>query len=132
MLAVVRDRGLITLEWLLIVGAIAGLAASTVLIVQNVVDDTSDVPVDPISRLIEADISAAQIASDAQRDFNANPTGYVDTTFNDRCQIDLRNDYDEAVASAAWQNPAGPDGLVGTSDDVAAKCDVTPHANLGG
>ena len=53
------QRGLITLEWLLIVGAIAGLAATSVLTVQQVLDDTSEVPVDPLVRVLEADIAAA-------------------------------------------------------------------------
>ena len=59
------QRGLITLEWLLIVGAVAGLAATSVLAVQRVVDDTSEVPVDPLVRVLEADIAAAFIAADA-------------------------------------------------------------------
>ena len=59
------QRGIITLEWLLIVGAIAGLAATSVLAVQRVLDDTSEVPVDPLVRVLEADIAAAFIAADA-------------------------------------------------------------------
>ena len=46
------QRGSITLEWLLIVGAVAGLAATSVLAVQRVVDDTSEVPVDPLVRVL--------------------------------------------------------------------------------
>ena len=59
------ERGIIALEWLLIVGAIAGLAASSVLIVQRVVDDTSEVPVDPLVLVLEADIAAAFVVADA-------------------------------------------------------------------
>ena len=59
------ERGLMTLEWLLIVGAIAGLAATSVLAVQRVLDDTSEVPVDPLVRVLEADIAAAFVAADA-------------------------------------------------------------------
>ena len=59
------QRGVITLEWLLIVGAIAGLAATSVLAVQQVLDDTSEVPVDPLVRVLEADIAAAFVAADA-------------------------------------------------------------------
>ena len=59
------ERGVITLEWLLIVGAIAGLAATSVLAVQRVLDDTSEVPVDPLVRVLEADIAAAFVAADA-------------------------------------------------------------------
>ena len=59
------QRGVISLEWLLIVGAVAGLAAMSVLAVQRVVDDTSEVPVDPLVRVLEADIAAAFVAADA-------------------------------------------------------------------
>ena len=38
----VDERGLTTLEWLLIVAAVAGLAALAVVLVQNVVDDTAE------------------------------------------------------------------------------------------
>ena len=64
------ERGVITLEWLLIVGAIAGLAATSVLAVQRVLDDTSEVPVDPLVRVLEADIAAAFVAADAQAAFD--------------------------------------------------------------
>lgn len=36
------DRGLTTLEWLLIVAAVAGLAALAVVVVQNVVSETAE------------------------------------------------------------------------------------------
>ena len=64
------ERGIITLEWLLIVGAVAGLAASSVLAVQRVLDDTSEVPVDPLVRVLEADIAAAFVTADAQAAFD--------------------------------------------------------------
>ena len=120
-----------TLEWLLIVGLMAGLAASTALIVQRVVDDTSEVPVDPLVRLIEADVEAAFVAADAQAAFDADPANYSDTAFASRCNPGIANTYDE-VNSAAWTTPtAGSDGIAGNADDVAAECDVTPLANLG-
>ena len=124
------DQGLMTLEWLLIVGTIAGLAASTVLIVQRVVDDTSEVPVDPLVRLLEADVEAAFIAAEAQAAFDDPAVTYVDATYSNRCNPGIANTYDE-VSSADWTNPAGPDGIAGNADDVAARCDVTPVANLG-
>ena len=73
------QRGLITLEWLLIVGAVAGLAATSVLAVQRVLDDTSEVPVDPLVRVLEADIAAAFIAADANTAWPVpalQPTGF--------------------------------------------------------
>ena len=118
------DQGLMTLEWLLIVGAVAGLAASTVLIIQRVVDDTSEVPVDPLVRLLEADVEAAFIAAEAQAAFDADPSAYVDSGYASRC-TGLQTTYPDVVSSAGWTTPAaGP-------PDVAARCDVTPKPNLG-
>ena len=37
-----RDGGLVVLEWLLIVAAVAGLAALAVVVAQSVVDDTAE------------------------------------------------------------------------------------------
>ena len=99
------DQGLMTLEWLLIVGAIAGLAASTVLIVQQVVDDTSEVPTDPLVRLIEADVEAAFVASEAQAAFDADPALYtptVDAGYETRCDPGIPTAYSDVAAVAAW------------------------------
>ena len=129
------DSGLITLEWLLIVGAIAGLAASSVLIVQRVVDDTSEVPADPVVRLLEADIEAAFVASDAQAAWDkAVPDGsmFAEPHFNDRC-TDIQNDFSDVVASAVWTAPADPQNTpANLDDDDPARCVVTPRSGLGG
>lgn len=130
------DQGLMTLEWLLIVGAVAGLAASTVLIIQRVVDDTSEVPVDPLVRLLEADVEAAFIAAEAQAVIDADATQYTtaeNTGFSSRCTA-IATTYSDVVESSpgpVWTNPAGPDAVAGNTDDVAARCDVTPKPNLG-
>lgn len=130
------DAGLITLEWLLIVGAIAGLAASSVLVVQRVVDDTSEAPVDPLVRLLEADIEAAFVASDAQAAFDAALSAgltFSDTDFANRCHPGIRNNFPDVVASATWiPRSNGPDGMEGGGDDVPARCVVRPAAGLGG
>lgn len=129
------DAGLITLEWLLIVGAVAGLAAFSVLAVQRVIDDTSEVPADPLVRLLEADIAAAFVASDAQADFDADAAGYVDGNFSSRCN-DIQSDFSDVVSGVPmpmWTTPSlGPDGMPGTNDDEPAKCVVTPRSGLGG
>ena len=130
------DAGLITLEWLLIVGAVAGLAASSVLIVQRVVDDTSEVPVDPLVRLLEADIEAAFVASEAQAAFDAalsarNPSSYVDGNFSSRC-TDVQTDFGDVVANTDWTPPADSGTPANLDDDVPARCVVTPAAGLGG
>ncbi|MYG98026.1 MAG: hypothetical protein F4011_03865 [Acidimicrobiaceae bacterium] len=109
------DRGLITLEWLLIVGAIAGLAASSVLIVQRVVDDQTDVPDDPLVRMLEADIAAAAVAAEAQAVYDDNRFNYVHQDYADRCN-GISTDFSDVVVDDGvdrWVGPEGPDGLRG-------------------
>ena len=125
------ERGIIALEWLLIVGAVAGLAASSVLIVQRVVDDTSEVPVDPLVLVLEADIAAAFVVADA--DTAALSPPYTDADFQQRCQA-LPAAFGDVVHTAVWTpptilpaNPGEPPTL-----DAGARCEVTPHAGLGG
>ena len=131
------QAGLITLEWLLIVGTIAGLAASTTLIVQRVLDDHSEVPPDPVVRFIQADIEAAEIATGAQAVFDqavadGNRSAYTDTDYKNRCEGDLKRAFSDVVTTASWASPSGLDGTAGTPDDVAARCSVTPKSGLGG
>ena len=135
------QAGLITLEWLLIVGTIAGLAASSTLIVQRVLDDHSDVPPDPVVRFIQADIAAAEIATEAQAAFDTDPSAYSNTDdngFKRRCEVNLAADFSDVFAntppppSPSWGSPSDPDGTPGSGDEVAARCSVTPDAGLGG
>ena len=126
------ERGIIALEWLLIVGAVAGLAASSVLIVQRVVDDTSEVPVDPLVLVLEADIAAAFVVADA--DTAALSPPYTDADFQQRCQA-LPAAFGDVVHTAVWRPPttilpANPDDP--PTLDAGARCEVTPHAGLGG
>ena len=60
------DSGLTTLEWLLIVAAVAGLAALAVVLVQNVVSDTSEQIAGSSARKTAAEIAAQKITSDAR------------------------------------------------------------------
>ena len=128
------DRGLISLEWLLVVAAVAGLAASSVLIVQRVVDEHTEVPDDPLVRLLEADIAAAFIADEANAAALSPP--YGDSTFQDRCQVTLVADYADVVAGAAWEPPVlAPPSTSDPPDPPAlssrAKCTVRPVPGLG-
>lgn len=59
-----NDRGLTTLEWLLIVAAVAGLAALAVVLVQNVVDDTAEQISGSSARLTAAQVAAQAISDD--------------------------------------------------------------------
>ena len=60
------ERGLTTLEWLLIVAAVAGLAALAVVLVQNVVDETAEEITGNNARVTAAQVAAARITSDAR------------------------------------------------------------------
>ena len=106
---------------------------------QRVVDDTSEVPVDPLVRVLEADIAAAFIAADANTAALSQP--YNLTGFQQRCEAALLAAFGDVVAQAPqWTPPVtipailpvDPAGL-GTPArlDTGARCDVTP-VRLGG
>ena len=61
------DSGLTTLEWLLIVAAVAGLAALAVVLVQNVVGETSEQIAGSSARETAAKIAATSIMEEADR-----------------------------------------------------------------
>ncbi|MDE0194915.1 MAG: hypothetical protein OXP08_05140 [bacterium] len=106
-----RDRrGLVTLEWLLITGAVGAFAALAVLVVERTVDAEVELPPDPVSRLIDADIDAAFVAADAVRTAvrgaSTAQTGddyspAQDDEFRARCER-IAGTYEDVVASAAW------------------------------
>ncbi len=59
------EDGLTTLEWLLIVAAVAGLAALAVVLVQNVVDDTAEQISGSSARKTAAQVAAARVTQNA-------------------------------------------------------------------
>ena len=61
------DRGLTTLEWLLIVAAVAGLAALAVVLVQNVVDETAEQISGSSARITAARVATQQINSSSDK-----------------------------------------------------------------
>ncbi|WP_423917445.1 hypothetical protein [Candidatus Poriferisodalis sp.] len=60
------DSGLTTLEWLLIVAAVAGLAALAVVLVQRVVSDTSEQIAGNSARQTAAKVAGVQVADKAR------------------------------------------------------------------
>lgn len=60
------DSGLTTLEWLLIVAAVAGLAALAVVLVQRVVSDTSEQIAGSSARKTAAQIAALDVTDKAR------------------------------------------------------------------
>ena len=110
-----------TLEWLLIVAAIAGLAASSVLAVQKVVDNSTDRPPRPEVLIVDAEIAAAFIAHEATEAERANPSLYVHADFEQRCVIDLANRFSKAVVRAVWTAPVDSSSV----PPRPAKCTLT-------
>lgn len=60
------ESGLTTLEWLLIVAAVAGLAALAVVLVQNVVDDTAEQLGGASARATAANVAADTVIREAR------------------------------------------------------------------
>ena len=60
------DSGLTTLEWLLIVAAVAGLAALAVVLVQNVVSDTSEQIAGSSARKTAAQVAALAVQDESK------------------------------------------------------------------
>ena len=71
----VDESGLTTLEWLLIVAAVAGLAALAVVLVTSVVDNTAEKISDSSARRTAAVLAATEIMRDADQDAAQQPSG---------------------------------------------------------
>ena len=67
------EDGLTTLEWLLIVAAVAGLAALAVVLVQNVVDETAEQIGGSSARKTAAQVAAVSIVNEAKQDASDQP-----------------------------------------------------------
>ena len=156
------DHGLITLEWLLIVAAVAGLAASTALTVERVVDDAAEAPIEPGVRFLDAEIAAAAIASEATAWRQGLPGTTQFTLFSAERRLRhlrVRCSAAEAglpaafadVVRAAWQFrpqeydddpnfnqllPTSPEHIASGRTlarfEAVARCEVTAHVGLGG
>ena len=81
------DLGLATLEWLLIVAAVAGLAALAVVLVQSQVEDTAEGISNPDARVTSAIHSAFSVESDAKGASAADFATWADweSRFRQRC-----------------------------------------------
>lgn len=129
------DSGLTTLEWLLIVAAVAGLAALAVVLVQNVVDETAEQITGSNARITAAQVAAAKITNDARTALPAYgasgwTTGSADIALLVRAQTDadaefrsicnrLAITYSDAGVKSEWNRivPAKlkPDGTLLTA-----------------
>jgi len=103
-----NDRGLTTLEWLLIVAAVAGLAALAVVLVQNVVDDTAEQIAGSSARITAAQVAAQEITEEAQTAANGGTDiDEVNSDAQQKC-VRLRITYGDALTAATsgvtWSN----------------------------
>ena len=111
-----NDRGLTTLEWLLIVAAVAGLAALAVVLVQNVVDDTAEQIADSSARLTAAEVAAAEITEDAKteayKESDSTKLVRVNSEAKQKCErlrITYGSALTDATKSATWKEDVDTD-----------------------
>ena len=123
-----NDSGLVTLEWLLIVAAAIGLAASSVLAVQQVLDGAAEVPDDPAVRVVDADIAAAFLAEEANA---AALDGRAVEDYGQRCQPGIRDAFSDVVRDTEWMPPTATESDPPTLVDPA-QCKVALRGDLGG
>ena len=121
------EFGLVTLEWLLIVGAIAGIAAGSVLAVQRVVDNSTDRPAQRDVRVIDAEIAAASVAQEATEEEQANPSAYTgprNLEFENRCAA-VATEFNDVMdpANFDWVRPVY--NATPPPDPVRAECNLT-------
>ena len=113
------DRGLTTLEWLLITAAVAGLAALAVVLVQAYVEDTGERIANPNPRVTSAVHSAFAVETDAKAasadDFDL--WAEWQSHFRERCSLIavLYSDAEVEVISNEFNG-----AIVGTAFDPAA------------
>ena len=127
------ESGLTTLEWLLIVAAVAGLAALAVVLVQNVVGETSEQIAGSSARQTAATIAADQIIRDANRSGadqpnSANTWEEWEKHYSSRCER-LAITYGDAgitvQASFDFKEATSAGNLI---TDVVDADDITPAA----
>lgn len=135
------DSGLTTLEWLLIVAAVAGLAALAVVLVRNVVTETSEQISGSSARLTAATLEAADITEKAlehaiRTDSDANSTADI-AAMNDkwggRCER-MRLSYNAAFESnnpkktSKWTDgvkaSGAHNGSWGDANETAPLCSI--------
>ena len=82
------ETGLTTLEWLLIVAAVAGLAALAVVLVQSVVGSTADQIASHSARQTAAEVAAQEInhAANAETPQNAEQAQQINARWRKRCE----------------------------------------------
>lgn len=121
------ERGLTTLEWLLIVAAVAGLAALAVVLVTNVVSDTADDISGQNARLTAARIAADEVTTKARTVSNPASDGAaskLNIGFRSDCHeieilyVDIPNIeliWSEDISNASTSKPTAQSGTMDES-----------------
>ena len=115
------DSGLTTLEWLLIVAAVAGLAALAVVLVQRVVGDTGEQISGSSARETAAKVAAARVTDEARADLAlGTDQDEVDAQYGRECRR-LRVLYSDAgITTNYMPDPITPECEVSATSSVAA------------
>ena len=139
------DSGLTTLEWLLIVAAVAGLAALAVVLVTNVVNQTGEQIAGQSARLTSAKLAAATIEERLLADATAAATADLDTqaegtafaadalrsckrleiTYSDLRDVSTVWDWDGATTGVGMAPDAKADWVASLLDGVDEGCVIT-------
>ena len=122
-----NNRGLTTLEWLLIVAAVAGLAALAVVLVQNVVDETAEQISGSNARITAAQVAAAEISDDTAAAIKADNTKQGDLNAEgkakcERLEITYGSALTDATKTVTWDAITATDGTVSNSQG----CRIVP------
>ena len=137
------DSGLTTLEWLLIVAAVAGLAALAVVLVQNVIGETSEQIAGSSARKTAAEVAALSVEEESKTleaadvatpDDKFGTWAKWDNYFTAKCNrigitysdADVKMDVDFALSSDAISVVEAATAIeTGTLAVPRAKCNVT-------
>ena len=126
------ERGLTTLEWLLIVAAVAGLAALAVVLVQNVVDDTAEQLGGASARATAANVAADTVVREAKTaqpsDARFNTWQKWELYFTARCErLEILYSDTNFDVSADFKRPTGKaDNVNPTITELNAAEDAGP------
>ncbi len=136
------EAGLATLEWLLIVGAVAGLAALAVVLVASSVEETGDRFAAPIPRFTAARAQAAELVNDAKSaavdDFEtwddweryfSGKCARIEITINDDRISVTDNEFTRALGGTVFDSDAASaasiaDAATATATKAQALCEV--------
>lgn len=127
------DAGLTTLEWLLIVAAVAGLAALAVVLVQNVVDDTAEQLGGASARETAANVAADTVIREARTaspdDSRFNTWQRWELYFTARCErLEILYSDTNLDVEAEFHRPTGKQPDDPTTSDDLNKANTDPPA----